>query len=89
MKEDTSFPHTSLLHHCTYGQETSVVSLASLSDVAADGEASGAERLLALHDGVAPGDGHVVHHPLLHVVLVDALAEKLQGGRARLALPPL
>lgn len=63
--------------------------LALLSDIAADGEAGGAEGLVALHDGVAPGHGHVVHHPLLHVVLMDPISKKLEHGFFILGvLPP-
>ena len=52
--------------------------LAGLSDVAAHGEPGGAERLGALQDAVTPGDGHVVHHPLVHVAFMDALLQELQ-----------
>ena len=55
------------------------MSLSSLGHIATDREASCAERLVTLHDGIAPSHRHVVYHPLLHVVLVDALAEKLQS----------
>ena len=52
--------------------------LALLSDIAANRKASGAEGLVTLHDGVAPGHRHVVHHPLLHVVLMNPLSKKLE-----------
>ena len=56
------------------------MSLSILSDIAAHGEASGTEWLVALHDGVAPGDRHVIHHPLVHVALMDPLPQELQFG---------
>ena len=54
--------------------------------VTADGEAGGAVGLVALDDAVAPGDGHVVYDPLLHVVLVDTLVEEVHLLLVRLLL---
>ena len=48
-----------------------------LGHVAAHGEPGGAVGVSALHDAVAPGDGHVVYDPLVHVVLMDAVIQKL------------
>lgn len=45
-------------------------------DIAPHRKPGGAVRLLALHNAVTPCDGHVVYHPLLHVVLVDSVVEK-------------
>jgi len=53
------------------------VPLPILSDVAPDREVGGAEWLFTLHDGVAPGHWHVVHHPLVHVALDNTISEKL------------
>ena len=50
-----------------------------LSHIAAHRKARGAIRVLALHDTVAPGDRHVVDHPLLHVVLVDTVVQKFNS----------
>ena len=47
-----------------------------LSDVAPNREVGGAEWLFTFHDGVAPGHWHVVHHPLVHVALVNTISEK-------------
>ena len=60
----------------THREIASVMSDSFLGDIAANGEACGAVRILALHDAVAPRDGHVVDHPLLHVVLVDTVVKK-------------
>ena len=54
------------------------MSLASGCDVTADRETGGAEWLVTLQDLVAPGDGHVVNDPLLHVPLVDPLLHECQ-----------
>ena len=54
--------------------------LALLCDVAANREACGTEWLVTLHDRVAPCHRHVVHHPLLHVLLMYPLSKKLDLG---------
>ena len=53
------------------------MSLAILSDVAADGELCGTKWFVALQDGVAPGDWQVIHHPMVHVALMDPLPQEL------------
>lgn len=60
----------------THRQEAGIVSLAILCDITPDREAGGAEWLFTLHDGVAPGHRHIVHHPLVHVALVNTISEK-------------
>lgn len=52
------------------------MSLTILCDITPDREAGGAEWLFTLHDGVAPGHRHIVHHPLVHVALVNTISEK-------------
>lgn len=47
-------------------------------DVTPHREASGAVRLLTLHNAVTPGNWHVVNDPLLHVVLMDTVVQKMQ-----------
>ena len=52
------------------------MSLPILRHITTDRKSRGAERLLTLHDGIAPSDGHVVHHPLVHVALVNTLSQE-------------
>ena len=54
------------------------MSLSGLCDVASDRESGCAERPITLHDGVAPGDGHVVDDPLMHVGFMDPLTQEPQ-----------
>ena len=46
---------------------------ALIGDETSHREPGGTVRLLALHNTVAPGHGHVVYHPLVHIVLVDTV----------------
>ena len=61
----------------THREVASIVLDSFWSDEAANREPCGTVRLVALHDGIAPGHRHVVDHPLVHVALVDALTEEL------------
>ncbi len=56
------------------GYNAGVLGVALLVDVAPHGEAGGAVLLPALHR-VAPGDGHVVHDPVVLVVHAHALPQ--------------
>ena len=56
------------------------------SNKATNGEPRGAVGPIALYDRIAPGDRHVVNHPLVHVALVDALTEELQLFLASLVI---
>ena len=51
----------------------------TVCDIAAKRESGTAEPLfIMVSDLVAPCHRHVVHHPLLHVVFMNALPKKLQ-----------
>ena len=49
---------------------------ALMCDVASNWETCSAVWLITFQDAVAPCDRHVVHHPLLHVVLMDPVVQE-------------
>lgn len=52
--------------------------LACICDIAANGKPCGTEWLGTLQDVVAPGNGHVVHYPLVHISFMNTFLQKLQ-----------
>ena len=69
--------HTQAQTH-SYREVAGIVLDPFRSDEATNGKPCGAIGLVTLHDGVAPGDWHVVNHPLVHVALMDPLTKEFQ-----------
>ena len=66
----------------THREVASIVFDSLRCDEAPNGEPGGTVRLVALQDRVAPSHRHVINHPLVHVTLVDSLAQKLKVSLA-------
>lgn len=56
------------------------MALPLVCDKAAHRKAGSAKWFVALQNGVAPCDGHVIDHPLVHVALVNAVLQELEFG---------
>ena len=62
----------------TYREIAGIMALPAVCDETAHRKAGGAKRFVALQNRVAPCDGHVINHPLVHVALVNAVLQELE-----------